>query len=238
MALYTDETLMAYADGELDPAERADVEAAMRDDAAVAERVARHHAMRTMLQSAYAPELEEAPPARLLAAARAARRPAEARRWRPLLSMAASLLIGLAVGYAGLRQTNSLIGQDGGTLVARGDLADALSNQLGGDRSGSARVKIGLSFLTASGDYCRVFTLSGAASPAGVACHSSSAWQLRALAQGADATSSHRSSESYRTASSALPRLVIDAVQQQMAGEPLDENAERQARQQGWQKQP
>ena len=45
MMHFSDETLMAYADGELDPATGAQVEAAMAGDAAMAGRVARHRAM-------------------------------------------------------------------------------------------------------------------------------------------------------------------------------------------------
>ncbi|MEA3152105.1 MAG: hypothetical protein QOD56_3044 [Gammaproteobacteria bacterium] len=270
MATFSDETLMAFADGELDATTRAAVDAAMREDPEVAKRVAQHRALRAKLQLAYASELDEAPPKRLLAAARAAatpkleavagagsvrqsaaaapatvsniadarkasaaRRPAAPPRWRPLLSMAASLVIGVGVGYLGLRHADSVIGHDGGTLVAKGDLADALSNQLGSDRARSAPVQIGLSFLSKSGDYCRVFTLSGAASPAGVACHHSNVWQIRALAQDGNGAAGSQPG-TYRTASSGLSPLILDAVQQQMAGEPLDQSGETQARQRGW----
>jgi anti-sigma factor RsiW len=52
---FDDETLMAYADGELDGTARAAVEAAMAADAALAERVARHHELRRRLQAAFEP---------------------------------------------------------------------------------------------------------------------------------------------------------------------------------------
>jgi uncharacterized protein YaiL (DUF2058 family) len=67
---FSDETLMAYADGELEPAARAEVESAMRGDPEVAARVARHQALRTDVFAAFAPVLDEPVPARLSAAAK------------------------------------------------------------------------------------------------------------------------------------------------------------------------
>jgi len=66
----SEETLMAFADGELDAAGRAAVEAAMREDPEVAKRVARHRALRNRLQVAFAEELAEPVPQRLLSAVR------------------------------------------------------------------------------------------------------------------------------------------------------------------------
>jgi anti-sigma factor RsiW len=65
-----DETLMAYADGELEPAQRAEVEAAMAADPKVAERVERHRALRRKLNAAFDPVLQETVPHALIAAAR------------------------------------------------------------------------------------------------------------------------------------------------------------------------
>jgi anti-sigma factor RsiW len=52
-----DETLMAYADGELDPAARAAVESAMREDPQLEKRVAQHRALRQRVRAAYSTEL-------------------------------------------------------------------------------------------------------------------------------------------------------------------------------------
>ena len=62
-----DETLMAYADGELEPAQRADVEAALAADPKLAERVARHRALRRKLNAAFDPVLLETVPNTLVA---------------------------------------------------------------------------------------------------------------------------------------------------------------------------
>ena len=62
---FSDETLMAYADGELDPQERAAIEEAMRDDPAIANAVANHRALRADVAAAFAGILDEPVPARL-----------------------------------------------------------------------------------------------------------------------------------------------------------------------------
>jgi hypothetical protein len=256
MTIFSDEMLMAFADGELDPETRALVEAATHADPEVERRVAQHRAMRARLQLAYAAELDEAVPDRLSAAARrigaqstgtvsdladarivsAARtaKPAARLRWRPMVSMAASLLIGVGVGYFALRHSDSIVAKNGVGLVASDGLAKVLSNQLGSDRSPSAPVQIGLSFVSKSGDYCRTFTMSGAASPAGVACRHADDWQIRVLAQSAGSTAGDESPANYRTAGSPLPPIILNAVQQQIAGEPLDQKGEVAARQRGW----
>lgn len=67
-----DETIMAYADGELEPAERAAVEAAMAADPKLAERVEQHRALRKKLNAAFDPVLMETVPNSLVASARTA----------------------------------------------------------------------------------------------------------------------------------------------------------------------
>src|ERR1700688_1461984 len=66
----SDETLMAYADGELDAAARAVVESAMREDPQIEARVAAHRTLRRRVQAAYSAELSEDVPERVLGAAR------------------------------------------------------------------------------------------------------------------------------------------------------------------------
>jgi anti-sigma factor RsiW len=72
-----DETLMAYADGELEPASRLEVEAAMAADPDVARRVEQHRAFRKKLRATFDPVLLETVPDSLVSAIRASsRRPA------------------------------------------------------------------------------------------------------------------------------------------------------------------
>jgi len=67
-----DETLMAYADGELEPAQRAEIEAAMAADPQVARRVEQHQALRKRLGSTFDRVLLETVPDALIASIRAA----------------------------------------------------------------------------------------------------------------------------------------------------------------------
>src|SRR5882724_6659466 len=71
---FSDDILMAYADGELDVKTRAQVEDAMAADPAIARRVAAHQALRKTLRAGFDKVLEEPVPERLIAAARAASR--------------------------------------------------------------------------------------------------------------------------------------------------------------------
>ena len=64
---FSDEMLMAYADGELDLVARAEIEAAMAKDPAVARAVERHRALAGKIRTAYDGVLEEPVPAELAA---------------------------------------------------------------------------------------------------------------------------------------------------------------------------
>ncbi len=145
--------------------------------------------------------------------------------------MAASLLIGVGIGFFAWRQSDLIVTQDSkGALVAGGSLARGLSSQLAGDRSTKSSVEIGLSFLAKSGDYCRTFTLLDASS-AGFACRHSNRWEIRMLTESGPL----RGGSGYRTAGSALPPAIRNAVEEQISGEPLDRAAEIAARKQQWQ---
>jgi hypothetical protein len=235
---FSDETLAAYVDGELDPAAAAEIEEAARQDPRIEERIARYRALRNRLQAAYAAELDEPVPDRLLAALQnPAPRPSTAvadlaARWR--YSLAASVLIAVGAGFLAWRHSHpaSMENVDG-TLIARGALATGLSDQLSGPvSSGSgpsgSTVRIGLSFVAKSGNYCRTFSLS---TDAGLACRRAGRWEILALEKG---VSAEDAGSGFRTASSAMPAKVLEAVERQMAGEPLDRAGEIAARGNGW----
>ena len=245
---------MAYADGELDAAERAAVESAMREDPQIEERIAQHRALRQRVHSAYSAELSEAVPERLLTAARSAaglpgskvvsldearaamhrsKRARSGAQWRTAGTIAASVLVGVSLGFIMWGRTESpLMRSAGGALVARGQLARALSEQLAADQTRTSAVQIGLSFLGKSGEYCRTFALSGASSPSGLACRHGEEWRLQALSQGPDRAAGD---SEYRTAGSAMSASILKLVEGQIAGEPLDQAGERAARQRDWQ---
>jgi RNA polymerase sigma-70 factor, ECF subfamily len=65
---YSDEILMAYADGELDEATRAEIDAAAAADPAVAAAIARHRQLRERLRAGFDRVLDEPVPRRLVEA--------------------------------------------------------------------------------------------------------------------------------------------------------------------------
>ena len=242
----SDELLMAYADDELDPAARAELKSAIDADPALAERVSRHRALRARVEAAFTAQLSEDIPQRLLQAARgqsaarsesgvadlaqarAARRAAPRRRLPMVFGIAASLLAALGLGYF-VWQSQTPFGKDAGGLVARGALASALTQQLAADPPAGPRVQIGLSYLAKSGEYCRTFALAGSQAAAGIACHQGEQWRVRLVGSASET----RHTE-YRTAGSPLNTALLDAVQADIAGEPLDSAAEQSARAAGW----
>src|SRR5579863_1810506 len=158
---FSDENLSAYADGELDEATRAALEAAMAADPVLARRVARHRALRARVQDAFAPVLTEPVPERLLAAARGPgsaeradnviafqARPRPRWSWPQWGAMAACLIAGLLLGPLLLRPSAAPtpLATSGGRVLASGVLARALSQQLSSAQPVSAPVEIGVSF--------------------------------------------------------------------------------------------
>ncbi|MFZ5538682.1 MAG: hypothetical protein ACOY5V_02935 [Pseudomonadota bacterium] len=244
---WSDETLMAYVDGELDAAATAAIEQAAATDAALAARIERMRRLRAAVHAAYAPVIEEPVPDRLLATLQAepaapnvidlaARRAGKAAAARPRWSwpewgaMAASVLLGVAIGAVALRGPGEPIVAERGGLVARAALARALSEQLAQNPPADAPVRIGLSFVSKTGEYCRTFTLAQAAPVAGLACRSGDDWRVTVVAQDGSIAAPDR----YRMAAAPLPPAVLDAVDAMIAGDPLDAEAERAARERGW----
>jgi hypothetical protein len=242
------ETLMAYLDGELDPNASARVESALRADPELAARAAQYRSLRTRLESAYRPELDEPVPERLLAvlrapvrasvtdldAARAARNAARAGRYSRatrLTSIAAGVLLAVGAGLFLWRNSQVMIRTANGTLVASGALARGLSDQLAGDSPPSSRVTIGLSFVAKSGDYCRTFSIARETQGAGLACRRNGEWRISVLSPQSPGVGEELG---YRTASSSLPPAVLAAVQAQISGDPLDRAGEIAARGRGW----
>jgi hypothetical protein len=68
----------------------------------------------------------------------------------------------------------------------------------------------------------------------GVACRYGADSRIQVLAQAADAGAGDQSPANYRRASSALAPAVLNTVEQQINGEPLDRAAEESAQQPGW----
>ena len=231
------ETLMAYADGELDAETRRAVEAAMAVDPQVAQEVERHRAMRAQVGGAFAGVLEEAVPDRLLRAAKktAPKADRQGRRqwsWPEWTSIAASLLIGVLGGRTLLDRPHSVSGiiASGvdGRIIASGPLAQALSEQL--SSQDGANVDIGLSFRAKSGEYCRTFAAHASNVVVGFACRDAEVWRVDMLSTAPRA----ESGGNYRMASTQLPAPIVQAIAERMRGEALDADEETIARQRRW----
>ena len=244
---FSDEMLMAYADGELDLVARAEIEAAMAWDPKIAEAVERHRALAARLQSAYGGVLEEPVPERLaslvagpgaapvveldsIRAVREARAKLASSRLPQWAAMAASVAIGLFVGLLLMRGPALPYEETATGLVARGELDAALTQQLAGSL-GTGRARVGITFRDRGGAYCRTFYLGREAPLAGLACRSGDQWKLEVLA----ATSAR---EGELQPAAAMPMAVLHAVDAAIEGEPLDAAGESAARDAGWRKTP
>jgi hypothetical protein len=244
---FPDEVLMAYADDELDAHTRAAVDAAMASDPEIARRIAQHKALRGRVHSVFDKVAGEPVPARLLEVVRNApsgsresnvvplrRRQVRRWTWPQWSAIAASLIVGVLAGRLVLVRSHApdMIAMRGGRILAGGVLARALSDQLTADQSAAEPVRIGVSFRSKSGEYCRTFTVRQPAALAGLACRAADGWQVGVLAH---AESPASGSGGYRQAASSMPPAIVAAVGDRIAGEPLDARAEAVARGRHWQ---
>jgi len=245
---YDDETLMAYADGELDASRRAEIDAAIAGDPALARRIEQHRALRRDVSSAFSTVLDQPVPERLENAARGgkmpvatpsrgkvlqfptrtARAPSPPWRAREWTAMAASLVVGVLLSWRFFESADSgvvVAGKD--ALVARGALARALDSQLASEQRGAEPVLIGLTFKARDGDYCRSFVMR-ATRTAGLACRVGSGWQVTAT------DSSVLPQGELQPASSALTPALLRVIEARADGAALDAEAEQSARLSGW----
>jgi hypothetical protein len=256
--MISDEQIMAYVDGELDAQAHTEVERAMDSDPEIARRIARQRALREKLRDAFDDVLREPVPERLLAAARSApvgaplKRPevadlghARERRtarelpsrrwsWPEWSAIAASVVVGALVADLLWRLPEPApFAEKNGRLVAQAELASALTTQLANTQSADAATRVGVSFRSKSGDYCRTFVTRAGGGLAGLACRQNDAWSLQVLAR---VNAGSTAAGPYSPAGSPLPPAVLQAVEEQIAGEPLDAAAEALAQRNGWQK--
>lgn len=239
---FDDETLMAFADGELDEATSLRVEAALEHDEALAARLAVFLDTRLAVASAVKPLIDEPVPEALAASVRRMVQDAEAskaitdeknvlafsvhkkrpqgerRQW--LMPIAASILA-VVTGVGGF-----MAGKSG--EQPRGAFETALSTALDAQPSGSEvalgnteTLHIVATFLDGRGDLCREYDLRRAEeNTTTVACRANGAWVTRL------ALTSPRV-EGYVPASS---QDMVDAYLTSIdAGEPLASDAEKNA---------
>ena len=234
MMAIDDDMLMAFVDGELDEVNRARVERAMAEDPALKARLEQQQRLRNRLAAHYGPVLEEEVPERFRAMleTNVAAFPAATSRparplWQTLTALAATLVLGLAVGRTLLAPAPAAgpFAVENGTMMARGDLAEALETQLASAQPQSAATRMGVTFARHDGRPCRTFDSQAAA---GIACRTGTGWQVMMTAAGSGAQRTD-----YRQAGSEN-LLVQQTAQEMMAGEPYDDAAERRARDSGW----
>jgi hypothetical protein len=227
-----DDKLMAFADGELSDAERAEIERALAEDHALREKLAAHRRLRARLSAAFDDALDEPVPARLRDAALGRTRSAQivrlaergAAKWsaREWGAMAASLAAGLVLGVGVMNARAPLIASTDDGLVARGALARALETQLAADAEGA--VRIGLSFRARDGGYCRTFALTAGAT-SGLACRDDAGWTVAMAVEEPTGGEVRMAGASER---------LLAAVEAMIDGAPLDAAAEARARDRGW----
>lgn len=240
----SNETLMALADGELDPAQAARLEAELQTNGGLRQRVAALQAQRNRLAAAFNTVLEEPVPDRLTRLLQtppenaatvvhlAEKRVERARQrsmpsWAQWGGMAASVMLGVWLGaQMGGKGAGSDMALDQGRLLAGGTVAKALATQLASEPQTGNAVAVQLSFVDKGGDYCRTFSTSAIA---GLACLQNGQWAVQQVASVEASTSGE-----VRQAASALPQALLEAVDQRMAGTTLGAAAERTARDKGW----
>lgn len=266
---FSDETLMAYADGELDAATRHAVEAACARDAALARRVEHYKMRRANVFAGYAPGDDgggqrvrpmrpqrtatvvslDAVRARREASQQAARKASRERgwSWKEWSALAVVLALGIVAGKFGLTYLQEddiradLVASHEGMLVAQGRLATALEQQPSGQAALAAAgapasvagpVRIGMSFVSTEGSYCRSFaSSSGGQQIDGMACKAGQEWRIPVLVQNPRPAGAERAAQA-----EAMPSQVELSIEQRMSGEALDAKAEQAAMQKNWQR--
>lgn len=249
---FSNEILMAYADGELDAALRVQIETEMARDPelahAVGIQIQQREALQAKLHAAFDGALQKDVPERLIAATESTpsiasspvvdlsvRRTEERLRaprrwaWPQWAAIAASLLLGVFVGRAGLIGGDEPFIAGQGRMLAHGALATALTEHTGGSTDPETDIQVGMSYLAKSGDYCRTFTLKHEQALAGLACRRDSQWTIDALM-----STNTDASGGYRMAGAAIPAAILGIVEETMTGEPLDAEQEEEARSRGW----
>jgi hypothetical protein len=246
--IISEETLMAFADGQLDAGESARIEAAVAADPALTARVEAHRALRTRVGAAYEEVLDEPAPDHLLnmitnaapqrtaevmdlAHLRQSRNPGRWAGWAQWGAMAACFVLGFLVAAPIQLGSSDLVRARGLNLLAHGQLAHALTDRLASDpKNAQAPIHIGQSYLSRGGVYCRTFNAAGRGAVAGVACRDDGRWRVVT----AVFSKVQPGPESYRSAGEQTPQAVTDAVAAEIVGAPLDARAETAARAAGW----
>jgi hypothetical protein len=214
------ETLMAYADGELDAVTAKRVERAIAADPALAQEVKQHRALAGRVASSYAGIAAAPVPDYLSAMLQSNVVPLPKRdtrrHWATAAAIAASLVIGIATGRELLPDRQI----DGFDVSA--DLATTLDTQLASTQPVDAATRVGLTFRATDGVLCRSYEQEQAA---GIACREGEGWTQRHW------ISKTRQGTVYRQAGSSA---IAEAAQAMMVGAPFNADQEKAAQKAGW----
>jgi hypothetical protein len=230
-----EEKFFAWLDGELPGDEAARVEAEVAADPELRRRASEHRGMTARLRAAFGtieaqplPEriaLCSAPPHNVVDfGTRSENRRLPSRAVPQWASMAAALVVGVALGTTVNTDPVSPVQVRQGSLYAASAVKQALDTQLASETSGD--IRIGLTFRDGQGAICRTFQDDASS---GVACRDEGRWKLRGLFAVPEGQASN-----YRMAAGADPSLM-DLVDQSIAGEPFDVTEEKAALARHWQ---
>jgi hypothetical protein len=227
-----DEKFFAWLDGELAPAEAAEMEAKVAVDPKLQRLAEQHRALGNQLHGAFGPIAAAPVPEHLQAALRPSAgvidfAAAKRARTMPTLpqwaAMAATLALGIFVGTMVPQRGSAPVEVQGGKIYAAAALDRALDAQLASAPTGD--VRIGITFRDQTGAICRSFTQPAAS---GLACRQAGRWQLKGLFAAPEGQGS-----AYRMAAGMDPNLAA-LVDSTMAGEPFDAAQEKAAKEKGW----
>jgi hypothetical protein len=227
-----DERFFAWLDGELGPAEAAEMEARVAADPELKRLADQHRALGSQLRSAFNPIADAPVPQTLQAALRPTAqlidfRAAKRARSMPAVAqwtaMAATLAIGIFIGTRVPQESSAPVQAEAGKLYAAASINRALDTELASAPTGDVRV--GITYRDSAGEICRTFT---APAGSGLACRNSGRWQMKGLFAAPEGQGSD-----YRMAAGMDPNLAA-LVDSTIAGEAFDEAAEKAAKANGW----
>lgn len=216
-----DETLLAFLDGELDPARASVVAAAIASDPALARKAEQHRRLKEKLRHAFDSLLHMPTPAgRIPASAQVIDFPPRRPRrlpsfeWQRYAALAAMLVAGLLGGYALRPAAEGPVRAENGQLVASAGLARVLDSQLSGHAVNGVRIQS--SFRAEDGSVCRGFT---GATASGIACREGDRWRIAGL---------------FPASAGAEDPRVAALADTLISGKPFDAAQEKAAWEKGW----
>jgi hypothetical protein len=208
-----------FIDEKLGPEEARTLAASIAHDPDLAAYVEDRKALRAALSS----------PAAIWFGTQKKRAAARSASWIPVCAMAAGIALGVLI--AGTFGIGTDMRSQDGTLIAQGELAHVLSTALTAEQNGPAAARTVTSFWSKNGSFCRSFVTHGTrvSALAGIACREQGAWRIAVTA-----TISPVDPPPSRLGIEALPASVRSVMENLIVGQPLDSEAERQLRNQGW----